>query len=300
MGKGWRRPVAPGTQFLMYGSLRSLRLNRFPHLGFRSRNSFFGFVLGASPDIRNRKPETGAPASPFELLVVITIIAVLAALLLPTLALAKARATQIKCTSNLRQMNVGLQLYLADQSVYPLATTGNGLGCWQNAILPLTSSNVLYCPQLIPALPAYLTLTGSSEKWVLPHYGYNVLGAVWSGFADPSLGLGGDFDPDTTVWTAERQARVSAPAQMIDFGDSGAYLQPPVKQTNSAVLLYIAYPYPLITVNRLAIGFWHNSGANMAFCDGHVEYGKQSYWAGANDGLRSLWNNDHQPHEEFW
>jgi prepilin-type processing-associated H-X9-DG protein len=48
------------------------------------------------------------------------------------------------------------------------------------------------------------------------------------------------------------------------------------------------------------VGNWHNGGANLLFCDGHVEFAKQSVWMAANDGERQLWNSDNQPHEEYW
>ena len=49
-----------------------------------------------------------------ELLVVIAIIAVLAALLFPVFAQAKAKAKQAGCFSNLRQIGVAFELYMAD------------------------------------------------------------------------------------------------------------------------------------------------------------------------------------------
>jgi type II secretory pathway pseudopilin PulG len=49
-----------------------------------------------------------------ELLVVITIIAVLAALLLPALARSKAKAEAITCSNNIRQLSLAWTLYAGD------------------------------------------------------------------------------------------------------------------------------------------------------------------------------------------
>lgn len=49
-----------------------------------------------------------------ELLVVIAIIAILAALLLPALSAAKKKAKQAQCMNNLRQLGLGMQLYVND------------------------------------------------------------------------------------------------------------------------------------------------------------------------------------------
>src|SRR5690242_17612620 len=62
-----------------------------------------------------------------ELLVVIAIIAILASLLLPALASAKARGQRIKCTSQMKQLGLGFDLFTLDHGdMYPPTAYATG------------------------------------------------------------------------------------------------------------------------------------------------------------------------------
>src|SRR5207249_3531614 len=76
----------------------------------------------ANPIDPTRRPSVKTNSNPeraftlIELMVVIAIIAVLAALLLPALGKAKQQAYKVKCLSNLHQIGIGMKLYVDDNS----------------------------------------------------------------------------------------------------------------------------------------------------------------------------------------
>src|SRR5438046_4143943 len=90
-----------------------------------------------------------------ELLVVIAIIAILAAILFPVFAMAREKARETACLSNVKQLGLGLQMYAQDyDEVLPnhAADTDNFLADkapanWAKALSPyLKNSQVLACP----------------------------------------------------------------------------------------------------------------------------------------------------------
>ena len=219
-----------------------------------------------------------------ELLVVIAIIALLAALLLPVLSRAKAAGLSAACKSNVHQMGIGLGLYTSQYKEYPPWQPGGfsgAAGDWDYILLPFTGSNpnLFLCPAR-KASSLWTNLTFAN-----PTYGYNALG---TGPHESPLGLTASLGNSGVNWRGIAEARVLVSCDMIGIGD---YLELAHQDGDITGALDEQDDY---VANR------HNGGANVVFCDGHVEYGKQAKWMKAVASARRRWNNDNQPHPETW
>jgi prepilin-type N-terminal cleavage/methylation domain-containing protein/prepilin-type processing-associated H-X9-DG protein len=101
-----------------------------------------------------------------ELLVVIAVIAILAALLLPALSMAKLSAQQTSCLNNLKELGLSVKMYLNDFKGYP--PRGGSGPQWPAELYPFyNNTNILACPS---ERALYITLLGNTAGGNYPGY----------------------------------------------------------------------------------------------------------------------------------
>jgi len=229
-----------------------------------------------------------------ELLVVVAIIGVLAALLLPALAGSKKRAQRIQCVSNLRQVGINLQGFVADRHVYPLLRNRamsddndtRNINNWVDALggHHHEAVGVWRCPSA--QFPA--------DHPAFP-YGYNAWG---SSSGTPvtmlhDLGLGGHTIPvagsPRPLGPPIRESEVVTPSDMMAIGDN----------LYGDDILFRGILAWLQSRGEGWLASRHQSRANVVFCDGHVESPTlKLLFVDTNDVALLRWNRDHQPHRD--
>ena len=187
-----------------------------------------------------------------ELLVVIAIIAILAAILFPVFAQARAKARQISCLSNMRQLGLGLAMYAQDYDEmlfffghnvdYSRSNPTVPLGAsaanrWWNQILPYTTN-----------IPGLLICPDDAKK--TPNSTDNKPRSYVANRAAESLTL----------------AAVETPAEIIVVSEKGtpfddSWFEPPKNLYDKP-----GFSEPVLAMTR------HQSRVNCAFFDGHTKW----------------------------
>lgn len=247
-----------------------------------------------------------------ELLVVIAIIAILAAMLLPALAKAKAKAKQISCMNNNKQLGIALVMYTGDYQQFPGDyMPSQNCYVWMTRLYSLMGNNrnAFNCPAAM--LDAWWdtnynhTLGGNGEDGVNSPYTVTPSSRFSIGYNDwglsiahkPQLGLGGDVGTPSNP--PLKDSMIKNPSDMIAMGD--------VKGSENAGLLSGAFSANLDpTAQDVAHTEWpsnrHAYRIDFLYVDGHVDSTKRVI--GSNMGpvspsdltWRRRWNNDDVAH----
>ncbi len=189
-----------------------------------------------------------------ELLVVIAIIAILAAMLLGSLAMARLKGKQADCINNIRQLTLAVQMYTDEwDGHFPYCTDG-GSGAGEEG------GWVYYAT--FPSSPGELANFDVQRGTLWPYIEEE---GVYRCPADVteskcSYGVNGDTI-DNTANQSRKMSAVSDPSQTPYFLEEGA-----TAQTTNDGYFNIWYDPPDRVLNR------HNNGDVYGYCDGHVTW----------------------------
>jgi len=209
-----------------------------------------------------------------ELLVVIAIIAILAAILFPVFAQAREKARQSTCLSNIKQIGLGMIMYIDDyDETFPMGminesealndTSGRKTITWMYQIHPyVKNTKIFWCPSR-----GKLNNTVDDLRYGRGHYALNTY-------------VSGLFEADTTNFpnytatgvyggTVTSMGAIERPTAAMVF--EACYLWPGYPKTQNA---WGTVYWPGGTrSNTLSIDY-HNGGANYSSFDGSAKYKK--------------------------
>jgi len=212
-----------------------------------------------------RRPAAGFTL--IELLVVIAIIAILAAILFPVFARARAKARQVKCVSNLKQLGLAFQMYANDyDELLPhyAPSRYNWTYTWYQSALAQNCMVSLY-----RGLTPYVK---NGQIWFCDddvRRDTATAGGGWGRSSDAAAGRvsyavctqwdthGPDpgYDEQCPNWDEPTDIATGLPSEQNLLCDNGLYLEPDPYNTPP-----------------------HSGGSNFLFLDGHVKFVPKGMW----------------------
>ncbi len=236
--------------------------------------------------VRLVKPRRQGAFTLVELLVVISIIALMIALLLPSLAAARESGRSVQCLSNLRQLSPGFELYYQSEKEWmPVGSAydpflGNHKISWGRVVSKMLGLRITFeAPWAYDFDPANQSFTYNTKKtngilqcptenfknywggYNYTSYLHNSGWAYWYG-----LGISEGYDEYavtsgltyySTYWGRVRLPWVKAPSRTVLIGE--------------AIMSDGHYEYSIAQfAYTTSLSTYHNGSGNLLFVDGHA------------------------------